>query len=61
MQQGLGTIHIKKKNKGKFTSYCKSKGYKGVTAKCIEEGKKSKSKAVRKRAVFAENAKSFKH
>lgn len=30
--------HLKK---GAFTRYCKDKGYKGVTAKCIAEGKKS--------------------
>ena len=52
-------IKIKEKNKGKFTSYCKSKGFGGVTDACIEEGLASKSAAVRKRANFAKNAKSW--
>lgn len=52
-----GRIHIKKKNRGKFTDYCGGK----VTAECIAKGKKSKSPAVRKRAVFAENSRKWKH
>ena len=48
-------IKIKKKNKGTFTRYCKSKGYKGVTQKCIQEGKKSRNSKTRKRANFAQN------
>lgn len=48
-------IHIKAKNRGKFTQYCKSKGYKGVTQKCIQEAKKSKNPKTRKRAIFAQN------
>ena len=72
--EGLGTIHnenemeedkleikIKPKNVGKFTKYCKQKGLGSVTKECIEKGKKSRSKAVRKRAVFAENAREFEH
>ena len=61
MEEGLAAskIRIKPENKGKFTQYCKDAGYTGVTEKCIKEGKKSKSKAVRKRAVFAENAKEW--
>lgn len=55
----LGKIEIKPENRGKFTSYCNSKGYEGVTSDCIEEGKESSSKAVRKRAVFADNARKF--
>ena len=54
-------IKIKKANKGKFTSYCKSKGHSGVTNECIDEGLASKSSAVNKRAQFALNSKSFKH
>ena len=50
-------INIKPENKGKFTKYCKSKGYKSVNKKCIEEGKKSPNPKTRKRATFAENAK----
>ena len=52
-------IKIKKENVGKFTEYCKSKGYGGVTSKCISEGKSSNSPAVRKRATFAKNAKGW--
>ena len=55
-------IEIKPENKGLFTEYCKRKGLgddKAVTQKCIEEGKKSKDPDVRKRAVFAENARKF--
>ena len=63
MQQGLGNpvIKIKKKNKGTFTKYCKGLGEPGVTAKCIAKGKASKNSKTRKRAVFAGNAKKFKH
>ena len=52
-----GGIHIKKANKGKFTEYCNGK----VTEECIERGKHSTSAAVRKRAIFAENARKWKH
>lgn len=47
-----GKIYIKPQNRGKFTEYCGGK----VTSECIARGKKSSSAAVRKRAVFAENA-----
>lgn len=50
---GKSGIHINPKNKGKFTSYCKSKGYNGVTSACIAEGKKSSNPTTRKRANFA--------
>ena len=53
-------IKIKDSKKGSFTKYCKSKGHKGVTGKCISEGKKSKSKAIRKKATFAANARKWK-
>lgn len=52
-------IHIKKSNRGKFTSYCKSKGYSGVTSQCISEGKKSKNPTIRKRATFAQNSRKW--
>lgn len=52
-----GPIHIKKANRGKFTSYCGGE----VTDACIERGKDSNDPAVRKRAVFAENARGWKH
>lgn len=47
-----GRIHIKKKNRGKFTEYCGGK----VTEECIAKGKKSKDPKIRKRATFAANA-----
>ena len=52
-----GKIHIKKSNRGKFTKYCGGK----VTSECIAKGKRSSDPAVRKRAVFAQNARKFKH
>ena len=52
-----GGIHIKKKNKGKFTDYCGGK----VTQECIERGKKSSDPKTRKRATFAQNARRWKH
>ena len=55
-KKGKG-IHIKKKNRGKFTEYCNGK----VTQECIDRAKKSKNPALRKRAVFAENARKWKH
>lgn len=55
MAKGLGKIEIKPENKGLFTEYCGGK----VTDKCIEKGKKSPDPVVRKRAVFAENARSW--
>ena len=45
-------IHIKKKNRGKFTEYCGGK----VTEECIRRGKNSSNPAIRKRATFAANA-----
>lgn len=58
---GKSGIHINPKNKGKFTSYCKSRGYNGVTSACIAEGKRSSNPTTRKRANFAANARKFKH
>lgn len=49
-------IHIKEKNKGKFTDYCNGK----ITQDCIDKAKKSGNKKLVKRAVFAENAKKWK-
>ncbi len=54
-------IHIKAKNKGKFTAWCKAQGFGGVTSACIAKGKKSKNPAIRKRATFAGSARSWKH
>lgn len=52
-----GGIHIKKKNKGKFTSYCGGK----VTDECIRKAKASGNPTLVKRATFAQNARHFKH
>lgn len=52
-----GGIHIKKKNKGKFTEYCGGK----VTQECITRGKNSSNPKIRKRATFASNARKWKH
>lgn len=56
LKNGSG-IHIKKKNKGKFTEYCGGK----VTDECIQRAKKSKNPKLRKRATFAANARAWKH
>lgn len=52
-----GGIHIKKKNRGKFTSYCGGK----VTNACIQRGLHSSNPTTRKRANFARNARGWKH
>lgn len=52
-----GGIHIKKKNRGKFTSYCGGK----VTNECIQRGLHSSNPTTRKRANFARNARGWKH
>lgn len=54
---GKQGIHIKKKNKGKFTDYCGGK----VTDSCIQQAKNSNNPTLRKRAIFAENARKWKH
>ena len=51
-----GGIHIKKKNRGKFTDYCGGK----VTEECIQQGKNSSNPTIRKRATFADNARHWK-
>ena len=56
LKNGSG-IHIKEKNKGKFTSYCGGK----VTDECIQKGKNSSNPAIRKRATFAANSRKWKH
>ena len=50
-------VEIKESKEGSFTQWCRSHGFKGVTKECIAKAKKSKSAAIRKKAVFAENAK----
>lgn len=52
-------IAIKEANKGKFTEYCKRKGYKGVTGECEQEGLASNSEKIRKQAQFSVNAKKW--
>lgn len=52
---GKSGIHIKKKNRGSFTSYCGGK----VTDECIRRAKNSPSAAIRKKAVFAQNARGW--
>ena len=52
-----GRIHIKPENRGKFTEYCGGK----VTDECIQRAKRSGNKKLIKRAVFAENARKWKH
>ena len=54
---GKFKIHIKKSKRGSFTSYCGGK----VTNECIRRGKNSPNAAIRKKAVFAENARKWKH
>lgn len=49
-------IHIKKKNRGKFTEYCGG----NVTEECINRAKNSGNKKLIKRATFAENARKWK-
>ena len=51
LKKGSG-IHIKKKNRGKFTEYCGGE----VTDECINRAKKSKNPKLRKRATFAANS-----
>lgn len=61
----IRTIKIKKANQGKFTAWAKKKGLAkkggGISKKAIAAALKSKNPAVRKRAVFAKNARLWKH
>lgn len=50
-------IMIKKSHQGRFTDYCGGK----VTEKCIQKGKRSPDPKIRKQAIFAQNARSWKH
>lgn len=54
LKNGSG-IHIKKKNRGKFTDYCGGK----VTEACIQKGLRSSNPTTRKRANFARNARGW--
>ena len=51
------TIHIKKQNRGSFTKWCGG----NVTEECIQRGKNSPNQKIRKKAIFADNARHFKH
>ena len=44
-------MHLRR---GAFTNYCHNKGYDGVTAECIAEGKKSSDELTRRRANLAQ-------
>lgn len=57
IKKGKSGIKIKKKNRGKFTQYCNG----NVTQECINKAKRSGNKTLIKRAVFAENARKWKH
>ena len=50
-------IKIKESQKGSFTKYCNGK----VTNECIQRGKNSPDPKIRKKATFAQNARSWKH
>lgn len=54
-QKVTNKIKLKKKNRGKFTEYCEGK----VTQECIDKAKKSGNKKLIKRAVFAQNSRSW--
>ena len=53
--QAKSQIHIDPKNKGKFTRYCKAKGYDGVTCQCICDALKSGNTERVREAIFAYN------
>jgi len=55
------SIHIKKSHKGLFHKDVGKKQGEHITEADIEKGEHSKSAAVRKRAVFAENARHWHH
>ena len=56
LKKGSG-IHIKKSHEGRFTEYCGG----NMTEECIRRGKNSPDPKIRKQAVFAQNARKFKH
>ena len=55
LESKKNSIHIKKKNRGKFNALKKK------TGKSTEELTHSKNPLTRKRAVFAQNAKKWSH
>ena len=54
---GKPKIHIKESQKGSFTRYCNGK----VTNECIQRGKNSPDPKIRRKAVFAQNTRRWKH
>ena len=56
LKNGSG-IHIKPSKRGSFTRWCGG----NVTEECIRKGKNSSNAAIRKKAIFADNARHFKH
>ena len=56
LKDGSG-IHIKKSQRGSFTKYCNGK----VTNECIQRGKNSSNPKIRKKAVFADNSRKWRH
>lgn len=52
---GKTGIKIKKSHQGLFTEYCEGK----VTDECIQKAKKSNNPILIKRAIFAQNSKSW--
>lgn len=50
-----GNIHIKESQKGSFTRYCDG----NVTEECINRGKNSPNSKIRKKAIFAQNARKW--
>jgi hypothetical protein len=59
MEEKKPKIKIKPENKGKFSEYCKRKGYNSVTRECEEEGLASKLSSVRKMSQFSKNSREW--
>lgn len=51
--QGVKKKIEKRGTEGSFTRWCKSRGYEGVTAECIEKGLNSDSKSIQAKAKLA--------
>ncbi len=58
---GGSGIHIKPENEGKLRQETKTPEGKNIPAAKLEKAAQSPDPAVRKRAVFAENAKEWNH
>jgi hypothetical protein len=54
-------IDIKPEKKGTFKAACSRWGFNGVNSACIQNAKSSGSTAMKKKAVFAENARKWNH